>query len=220
MSPQEIYSRFLIKINRNSTGANRTCDKGRFVVLINEAKNRWVDQCLKDKNSILIDKLQETIVSETLLSPTIYDEYVDFAFTPSFYEFIDAKCLSSKGKCRRTLRLREIKNPNKQMVYFDESNKPSFEWEWSFLTIQSNILRVYKSDFNILSLQVEYYALIPNIDIAGYINVFNQPSVDIPLNLSEQYIDQIISRAAEEFMRNYENQIGIQIAKDRINSES
>ena len=47
MSPQEIYSRFLIKINRNNTGANRTCDKGRFIVLINEAKNRWVDQLVK-----------------------------------------------------------------------------------------------------------------------------------------------------------------------------
>ena len=220
MSPQEIYSRFLIKINRNNTGANRTCDKGRFIVLINEAKNRWVDQCLEDKNSILIDKLQEVIVSEQLLSPTIYDEYVDFDFTPSFYEFIDAKCLATKGNCRRTLRLREIKNPNKQILYFDESNSPSFEWEWSFLTIQDNKLRVYKKDFDILSLQVEYYSLIPNIDISGYTTIFNQPSTDIALNLSEQYVDQIISRAAEEFMRNTENQLGVQITKDRINSES
>ena len=61
MSPQEIYSRFLIKINRNNTGANRTCDKGRFIVLINEAKNRWVDQCLEDKNSILIDDREKNI---------------------------------------------------------------------------------------------------------------------------------------------------------------
>lgn len=220
MTPQECYSKFLIKINRDNTGAGRTCDKGRFVTIFNEAKNRWVDQRLKDKNSIIIDNLQEIIRTDEILSPTISDEYADFDFTDSFYEFITAKCYAKKGKCKRVIRLREIKNPNKQILYFDQSNEPSFEWEWSFLTIQDNKIRVYKKDFDILSLTIEYYKIIPNIDIAGYIHLDRSPSVDIPINLFDTYVDQIISRAAEEFMRNSENQIGLQIAKDRINSES
>jgi hypothetical protein len=220
MSPQECYSKFLIKINRNNTGANRTCDKGRFITIFNEQKNRWVDQQLKNKNSILIDSIQELVKSVSIVSPTVYDEYSDFSFTNEFYEFIDAKCLAKKGNCKRTIRLREIKNPNKQIVYFDEFNKPSFEWEWSFLTIQNNKLRVYKTDFEILKVDVEYFKLIPPLDIEGYIKIDGTASTNAPIILSEQYVDQIISRAAEEFMRNYENQLGVALAKDRINSES
>lgn len=220
MTPQECYSRFLIKINRNNTGANRACDRAKFITIFNEAKNRWVDQSLKNKNSILIDRLQEIIKTDIILSPTISDEYVDFNFTDAFYEFVDADCIATRGECRRRIRLREIKNQNKQVMLFDENNSPSFEWEWSFLTIQDNKVRVYKKDFNIIQLNVEYYQIIPNIDITGYIHIDGSPSTDIDIILSEQYVDQIINRAAEEFMRNYENASALQIAKDRTNSES
>lgn len=220
IAPQTCYFKFLIKINRNNTGANRACDKNRFVAIFNEAKNRWVDENLRTKGSIHLDVIQELIETETLLNPIISQEYCDFAFGDEFYEFIDAECLAQKDKCRQTIRLREIKNQSKQMFIFDDAQKPSFDFEWSFLTVQNNLLRIYKTDFDILSVTVEYYKFIPNIDISGYINEFNQPSTDIPIDLFEVYVDQIINRAAEEFMRNYENPTGLQIAKDRTNSES
>jgi len=220
MTPQECYNKFSIKINKNNTGANRACDKPKFVVIFNEAKNRWVDHSLKNKNSILIDRLQQIIKTDLILSPSISDEYVDFPFTDNFYEFINANCIATKGKCRRILRLREIKNQNKELLLFDKNNSPSFDWEWSTLTIQDNKVRVYKKDFDVIQLNVEYYQVIPNIDIAGYTHIDGTPSTNIDINLSEQYVDQIINRAAEEFMRNYENTNALQIAKDRTNSES
>jgi len=216
----ECFSKFLIKINKNNTGANRTCDRARFVVIFNESKNRWVDEALKDKNSILVDRIQQLLKTKEIINPVVYDEYVDFDFTEDFYEFVDARCLAQKSECKQVLRLREIKNQNKQVLYFDDASSPSFEFEWSFLTIQENKIRVYRKDFDILSLTIEYYRFLENIDITGYTKLDGSPSTDIPIDLSEQYVDQIINRAAEEFMRDYENQIGLTVAKDRTNSES
>lgn len=220
MQSLECYSKFIIKINKTNTGANRTCDKGRFVLIFNEAKNRWVAERLKDKNSIIVDNLQQIIKSKEILNPTVYTEYVDFDFTDDFYEFLDANCVAQKEECRRVIRLREVKNPNKQILYTDVATEPSFEYEWSFLTIQDNKIRVYKKDFDVLSLNVEYYGIIPDIDIAGYTKIDGTPSTNISIDIYDQYVDQIINRAVEEFMRDYENQTGLTVALNRTQSES
>ena len=66
---------------------------------------------------------------------------------------------------------------------------------------------------------IEYYEVLPNLDIEGYIHLDGIPSTNIPIPLSEQYVDQIINLAAEEFERNFQNPNDLQIAKDRTRSQ-
>jgi hypothetical protein len=221
MSPELMYIKFLDKINKGNSGGGIDCDKERFVRIINECKNRWVERGIKDKDSILIDSYQEIIKTKNLLNPSdTTTDYTEFPLDEDFYEAILAKCVAEKGKCKKVLYSREVKNQNKNFLQFDESTSPDFEWEWTFNSIQSNKIRIYKKDFNISSAVLEYYKVIPDIQMEGTVNIDGDVvTQSIGIDISEQYVDQIINLAAKEFEMNYQNQIGIQVAQERINSQ-
>lgn len=219
MEAELTYQKFLLKINKNNTGGGIFCDKDRAVLIINEAKNRWAEKHLKEKDSVLIESLQEIVKSVTLINPTVKDDYVEYDLTKDFYESILAKSFSSKNSCQWNVFSREVKNQNKNILQWDDNQKPSFEWEWTFHSIQGSKLRVYKSDFDITSTDFEYYAVLGDFDVAGYVNINNQQSTDKPFTISDQYVDQILNEAAKEFELNFQNPQGIQSAQERINSQ-
>ena len=210
-----MYAKFLLKINKGNTQYNIVCDRARFVLLVNECKNRWVEKHLKDKDSILIDSLQEIVKSAELSGGSVKPDYVEYPLEDDFYEGILAKSDCEENDCKGVVYSREVKNQNKNILQFDENSKPDFDFEWSFYSIQGNKLRIYKEGFNILKTNFEYYSVLPDFDINGYINIEGIPSTDKALPLSEQYIDQILNVAATEFMRNFENQNGIQTGINR-----
>lgn len=219
MSPELIYTKFLLKINKGNSGGNIACDRARFVLIFNEVKNRWVKSLFRDKDSILIDSLWQVVKEIELLNPIVKDQYVEFPLNDDFYEFINARILAKQDGCENTIYAREVKNQNLSLLYFDDFQSPDFNFEWTFCSIQGDTIRIYKKDFDVLKLNVEYYQVIPDIDISGYINIDNQPSTNIPIDLSDQYVDQIINLAVEEFMMDYENPIGLQMAIQRKKTE-
>lgn len=221
MSPELMYIKFLDKINKGNSGGGVDCDKERFVRIINECKNRWVERGIKEKDSVLIDSYQEIVATKPLL--TISDdksEYTEFKLEEDFYEAILAKCIAKKGKCKKTLYSREVKNQNKNFLQFDESTSPDFEWEWTFHSIQGNKIRFYKKGFIITSAEMEYYKTIPDVQMKDTVDIEgNIVTQSIGINISDQYVDQIINLAATEFERNYQNQVGVALGKDREQSQ-
>lgn len=222
MSPELMYQKFLLKINKGNTQNSVACDPSRFVLIINECKNRWIETGIKNKDSILIDSYQEIVKTKPFAPPVLNTkEYTEFQLHDDFYEGILAKCNAVKGKCKRVLYSREVKNQSKNFLQFDEANKPDFDWEWTFHSIQNNKIRIYKtSDFKIESAEFEYYSTLPEVQYAGTIDIEgNTVGTSVGINLSDQYVDQIISIAAKEFEMNYQNPQNIQIAQERINSQ-
>ena len=219
VQPDIIYLKLLLKINKGSSFGNIAIDKARFVLLFNEVKNRWVENHLKEKDSILIDSLWEILKTETLLTGVKKDSHYQFIMPEDFYEVVDATCIAERNSCEREIFLREIKNHDKSILRFDTNLKPDFDWKWSFFTLQEKYLNVFTTDFKVSKVTVEYYKVIPDIDIEGYVKIDNTNSTDIGIELSEQYVDQIINLAAEEFMRDFQDSQGLSIAKDRTNSQ-
>jgi hypothetical protein len=83
----------------------------------------------------------------------------------------------------------------------------------------SSTLRVFVKDFKINKVTFTYYSVIPEFDIEGYVNINGNPSTNKPIELSDQYVDQIINLAAEEYMRDFQSSIGLQIAQNRTSSQ-
>lgn len=218
-SPQLIYLKFLTKINKGNTQGDIACDKDRFVLIFNEVKNRWVERTLKVKDSILIDSLWEIIKTVKLQNGVDKGDYTEFEIPFDFYELILGECEAKRKNCKRKLFLREVKNQDKNILRFNKNYTPDFDFEWSFMSIQDKYLRVYKNDFSVKNTTIEYYGVLPDLDVEGYIDIDGNPSVDKPIPLSEQYIDQIVNLAAEEFQRDFQNVKDLQIAKDRTNSQ-
>lgn len=221
MTPELMYAKATTKANKNASGGNIAWSKSSFVLIFNECKNRWVETLLKDKDTVLIDSLQEVIKTEPLQSPVIKDEYYEYALSSDFYEGILIKCKASKGNCKGVLYSREVKNQNKNILQFYSFQKPDFEFEWTFHSIQGNKVRIYRlPEFKITSATFEYYSVIPDIQMIGTVDINGNPiTTSIGITLSDQYVDQIINLAVEEFMRNSLNNEGLQIAKDRTISQ-
>lgn len=219
VQPDIIYVKLLLKVNKGNSFGNIAIDKARFVLLFNECKNRWVENHLKEKDSILIDSLWETLKTTELTQGVDKSTYTEFQIPGDFYEVVNATCVAERKPCKREIFLREIKNQDKSILRFDYNLRPDFDWEWSFCTIQSGSINVYKTDFDVNKVALEYYKVIPDIDIEGYIRLDGTASTNIGIDISEQYVDQIINLAAEEFMRDFQDAQGLQIAKDRTNSE-
>lgn len=219
MEAELTYQKLLLKINKNNTGGGISCDKDRAVLLINESKNRWVEKHLKEKDGVLIESLQEIVKTKTLVNPSVTADYVEYDLEEDFYESILAKNNSKKGDCKWTVYSREVKGQNKNILQWDSNQRPSFEWEWTFHTIQGSKLRLYKTDFEILSTEFEYYSVIEDFDVEGYVNINNQFSTNKPFKISDQYVDQILNEAAKEFELNFQSQLGTQLSQERINSQ-
>lgn len=219
MQPELIYQKLLLKVNKGNTDFNIALDKPRAVLIINEVKNRWVESHLKDKDSVLIDSLQEVVKTQEALSGTDKGTYIEYTIPFDFYEYILVSCEAQKKDCKKTIYSRGIKNQNQNVYLFDSNQEPDFDFEWTFHQIISNKLRVFKKDFKINKVIFTYYSVIPEFDIEGYINIDGVPSTNKAINLSDQYVDQIINLAAEEYMRDFESQLGLQLAQNRTSSQ-
>jgi len=219
VSPELIFVKFLNKVNKGNTQGDIAVDRDRFVLIFNEVKNRWVEKTLKVKDSILIDSLWEIVKTINLTNGQVKSDYVQFEIPEDFYELILAECFASRGDCKKKLYLREVKNQDKNILRFNLNYKPDFEFEWSFISVQNKYLRVYTNDFKVSNVSLEYYQVIPDLDIEGYIHLDGSLSTNKPIPLSEQYVDQIINLAAEEFERNFQNPQDLQLAKDRTSSQ-
>lgn len=219
VSSELTYLKFLNKINKVNSQGDIACDKDRFVLIINEVKNRWVEQTLKVKDSILIDSLWEIVKTSKLLNGVDKRDYTEFDIPMDFYELTNSYCEAQKKNCKKKIYLREIKNQDKNILSFNSNYKPDFDFEWSFVSLQDGKIRIYKDDFKILSVTVEYYQVIPDFDIEGYYDLNGNLSTNKPFLISEQFIDQIINLAAEEFERNFQNPNNLSLAKDRTKSQ-
>jgi hypothetical protein len=215
MNPEIAYQKFLLKINKGNTEFNIQCDKARFALIINEVKNIWENDKLKNKDSILIDDIQSLVVTTSKINGTDKGDFIEFPIDSNFFECISVTCEAVKNKCKKVIFSRPSKGQNKNLLEFDENQKPDFDWEWTFHQIASNSIKVYKTDFTIPKITVTYYLNLPTFDIEGYINIDNTNSTNQPLPIDDRFMDEIINYAVEEFFRSSENSIGYQLADSR-----
>lgn len=221
MTSQEAYIKFLIKINKGSTQFNATVDRSVFCSLYNEAQRRWLNKNTPELNSDDIANVQSIIVNEILTPVDVKQEYVAFDLPPTWFSSADCYCIANKKECKKIkINLYQVRSINVRRLLADDSTYPSFEFEESFYTIEDNKIKVYKGDFDIHSLSFTYYKEPKDISIEGGVNIDGSPMIAANPELADIFVDQIISEAATEYMRNWMNPQGVQIGKDRQGSEN
>jgi hypothetical protein len=190
-----------------------------FVRLFNEWKNDWAERSFKYKDSQLIDSVWELVKKQQHIPNVVTPLYAEAFLEEDFYELISVTGVCSKGNCKETVFFRVVKNHDKNILLSNDMTSPDFDTRWSFVTLGGGSIQAYKKGFDILSLTVEYYKTIPDIDIAGYKKLDGTPSQDIGIELSKQYINQIMNLCVADYMRDTANTEGLQLAKDRIASQ-
>lgn len=217
MTSLEAYYKFLIKINKGNTQSNITCDIPQFVLLYNENQRKYVGQRVPANNSDDVNNIQNIIKTINPVKIATKDEYVAFELPKDWFATTDGYIFATKGNCKKQkINIRQIKSDNRRLLYFDENNAPSFEFEWTFFVVESDQLKVFKKDFQIDNLTVSYYREPKEIDVEGYIKLDGSNSVNIDPEFNDLTVEEILNEASLDFMRNWENQIGFQLNKDRV----
>lgn len=218
MTSQEIYKRFLLKVNKNDTNANIKIPKSQFVLLFNEQKDQWSSDVIKlNENSDYIEEIQELLELDFKLEKTNSSlKKDDFKLPQNFLKRSTAYAVTSKEKCKSNPMVIWFIKPKNLDVYLQNSNlSPSFEYQETIAIINSKLVSIFKTDFNIDEVYLSYYRQALNIDIAGYTKIDGTPSSDIQTDLLDENIIIVLNRTAAEALRNYENTEQLQVAATR-----
>jgi hypothetical protein len=209
MTSLEAYKKFLLKINKNDTNSNINISKGQFVLMFNEQKRNWLKISIeKDQSSDLINYIEEILILGKPLKriKASYDRVI-FDVPDDYFSYVGSRSLAVKGECRDRIINWEIKPKNTNPTIIDEDNNPSFEYRETFLNLSQNGLEVYKTDFDIEEVYLDYYR--EPIDIDG------KPSKTVNPNLQNENVEEILDLCAVEAQRNYQNAEQYQLAATR-----
>ena len=220
MKVQTAYDKFEIKVNKNSETGKIAVDRGRFVLIYNEAQNKLIEYILDKKNEDDIRYIQGILVSDLPVSSSESKmNYQNFLLPENYFDFSSAYALANQGECKdKTIYLYEIKDDDKGEILQDEDNKPSFLARESLLHITSNKIKVYKEDFVISKLLLSYYRYPIQIKLKNQEDPESDFDEDFNPEFDDKFVDRIISIASGEFELNSENQKA-QFDKQRAQSK-
>ena len=218
MTVLEVYEKYLIKVNRNDSNSNIHVPRGKFVLIYNEWAREWENEKLELKKSTKeVDELNDLLVADLELKKLkVTKDYVEYDLPENFLDFTSSYSIATKGRCEHRIDNWELKAYNNPVYLTDSNHSPSFEWEESLVQLGGKRVRIYTGDFKLKTSFISYYRFPKDIDIEGYIRLDGKPSTNIDPELDDLAVDQIISRAALETIRNSQNPDAFQFAKDRI----
>lgn len=204
MTSEQIYEQFIVKINRNAQTDFVHCDRGRFVVLYNEAQTKHLESLLQKRNEDEIRYAENFVVPNSpLLEETSEDNYTEFLLPENYFDFISAKAKASTDYCQSaTLNLHETKLENVDILLDDEFNKPSFDYREAPFKIGNGKVITYQDNFTYDSVLLTYYrypqqiALVDPEDPEAQFDETKQSEWDDKSN------NRIIDSAAARFFLN------------------
>lgn len=204
---EQAYNKFILKINKNATTDGISCDKGRFVLIFNEAQNKFIEHILDKKFEDDIRYIQQILVDDKEISPSAtHLDHQDFELPKDFLDLSTVYGFASRDKCnKQKISLFEIKDDNRNEIMRDEFNKPSFKFREAPYHLSSNFLKVYKDDFKYTSLRLSYYRYPIQIGLINQDNPEGNFNSQNP-EWDDKTLDRIITLAASEFEFNNESQ--------------
>lgn len=221
MTIQEAYKKFLLKISKNDTDDSIRISPAEFVYMFNEMALIWLnDKIIGKAGTDNINDIEELLVED--LELTNFKEtriHNDFILPDDFFHFTSGTALAEKNGCERYLDVYNVKPKEKNTWLKDDMNNPSFEWEETISIIAGKAIQVYKSDFDVISIEISYYRKPNKVDIEGYTDIDGRISKNIHPELSDRNVNEIINRCALEADTNYKNGEAFQLNQQRVLTE-
>lgn len=222
MTTETAFDKFQIKVNNNSETGKIAVDRGRFVIIFNEAQNRLIEYILEKKSEDDIRYIEKILVQQFKLSLFKSDkEYQDFSLPKDYFDFSSLHATAKKGKCSdKRMTLFEIKDDDSFLILEDEYNNPSFLAREAPFSIASNRIKIYKDDtFEYDKVLLNYYRYPVQIKLVNDADPESDFAPDSNPEFDDKFIDRVLSVASGEFELNNENQkaqFDIQMAKQKV----
>lgn len=221
MTTEQAYEKFIIKSEKNAVNDNISTDRARFVLLFNEAQNKYIENTLEKRNEDDIRTINKILVDDKRIkSEESHLDHADFQLPEDYFDFSNVYGKATKGKCKdKTIFLFEIKDENRHEILQDEFNKPSFEYREAPYIFSDCKIKVFTdSEFDLNSIYLSYYRYPVQIELLDYDDPEKGFNPDVEPEFDDKIVDRIISLAVAELNMNTENQ-WFQVNRDRTTSE-
>lgn len=208
MTTEQAYQRFILKINDNATNNGISCDKGRFVILLNSQTNKLIEYFIEKKFEDDVRYIQKILVDDKrLTSSNKHLDHTDFTLPKDFFDHSNLYCLASKGTCQRQkIDCFEIKDDDRNNILFDSNQNPSFKYREAPYNISSDKIKIYTAnDFTIDSAYLSYYRYPTQV---GLVNP-EDPESDFNNNnpeFDDKFMERVINLCASEFLLSGDDQ--------------
>lgn len=206
---EEAYERYIVKSEKNGTNNNLSTDRGRFVTLYNELKNRVTKWYLNNRQSNELHSIKVLLQDDKPIRPERpkHLDHFDFKLPKDFFQQSFVRAVGEKGKCTgQDIYLYEIKDEDRGSIMGDELYGPSFDYRESPYTFAKDTLKVYvEKDVTLEKIYLSYYKFPNKIGLLDPDNPESgfDPSKEIEFN--DDVLDRIISAMVGDFKINNEN---------------
>lgn len=220
MRIEEAYLKFLSKVEKNLTNDSLSADRDRFVLLFNEAQNKFIEGVLERRAIDEVEYIQRLVVQKKPLS-NIKDllNSNEFAIPDDYFYFINLEVVGASDCGNATFLAWQVKLEDVQELLHDKFNKPSFDFRETFYTIGEDSIRVYKDDFSIDKVFLTYYRYPRQVDISGYIKADGTQSSSVDPEWDDKVTDRILSICAKDFITNADFLEKYQVGVNQIASK-
>lgn len=148
----------------------------------------------------------QPILKDGELSGTNRDHYFETLDLPKdFLSLASLEVLAERDGCKDSITVDLLEQGNTEFFLNENTTEPSFEWRQSFYTMNSNKLRIYTSDFNILSCKFVYYRKPHPIAIEGCEDEFGAPISDTQCEFKDDVVEMLIQGTCSILAGDMEN---------------
>lgn len=211
MSPQTAILKFRTRLNKVHSSDYDNIPDWAAVEVINKAAIEVTRNIIHGSNRqqegdeetrFRIDDIQFLLKPATLKAPDSRNDYFEVKLPTDYLWYKRIIPFASKGECKKQPLLTHLEEEgNVPDLLMDWANQPSWEWRYTFHTILSNKLRIYKEKgFYIDHVDVVYYRRPIKMDIIGYTHEDGQDStntdLEFKIDLAEAIIDYAVSITA------------------------
>lgn len=220
---EQAYQKFLLKVDNNFENSIVSSDRGRFVLIFNEAQNKMVENILDRKKDDELLYIQKILTPKEIARKKSTADNADlFPIPTDYFDYSSLYSLATSSCCTHLQKvdLYPIKDDNKTVVLSDEFSRPDFLAREAPFTLASDNFHVYKdSSFQNEKIVLTYYRY--PVQIRTLIQDDPESEFDPKFNpeFDDKFLDRIISLAASEFAINASDpkyQIDIQRAIQKI----
>lgn len=218
MTPNDIYEKYLVKAEKNSTNDNFSTDRAKVALLYNELSVRVIEFYLNNRQLDSKKDIQVLLVDDKELTPEVSTEnYTYFELPGDFLDWSSARAVGSKGECTNAdISMFELRDEDKSTVLNSSFFSPSFDYREVPYNYTKDRVKVYKeSGMDIDKTFLSYYKYPLQITLQDPENpesMFN----DIQIELPEKVVDRIVSAMVGDFKMNNSDQ-SFQVDKMRQN---
>lgn len=204
MTPNRLYEKYLIKVEKNSTNDNFSTDRGKFAELYNEISVRFIKLFLNNRNFDNLKDIQVLLVNDKPLMPELsQSDFKSFTLPEDFLSWSFAKAKATKGQCEnKDISLFEIRDEDRADFVNSSYFSPSFSCREAPYNYTENTIKVYTEEgMTITELLLTYYKYPKRITLQDPDNPESQFE-DTTIELPEHIVDRIISGMVGDFKIN------------------